>query len=143
MRISDIKVNKTQQVFIQFYKIHLTVVKPPCSSIIAKTSSKINFMHSNAKTFNFRLFLHFSFKTIKAAAKGLLLMTTAHFYYINDCSLFNDNYYSVNDNCKIVVFPFLIRSLIVVSHSALGKLCPNVSALCQLMPCTPHSCRGR
>lgn len=91
----------------------------------------------------FDFFLHFIFKTIKAVAKGLLLMTTAYSYSINDYSNFNDNYYSVNDSCKIVVFPFLIRSLIVVSHSVLGKLCLNMSALCQLMPCTPHSCRGR
>ena len=50
---------------------------------------------------------------------------------------------TINDYPKIVVFPLLIRSLIVVALFALAKLCPNVSALCQLMPCTPHSCRGR
>lgn len=56
---------------------------------------------------------------------------------------FNDSSTHLNDSCEKVVFPFVIRSLSVVSLSSMAKIYPDVSALCQLMPYTQHSCRGK
>ena len=56
---------------------------------------------------------------------------------------FNDSSILFNDNYKKAFYHFVIRSITVVLHSFLRKLCPNVSALCQLLPRIPRSCRGR